>query len=126
MTVVATYSDGSQRDVTAEAFLVSSNTEVATVDKAGVVKAVRRGATAMLARYEGNYAAAPLIIMGDRSGFAWKPVPEFNYIDGLVYAKLKEMKILPSDVVRRQRFHSPALPRHDRLASRAGCRAGIS
>ncbi len=98
MTVVATYTDGSQRDVTAEAFLVSSNIEVATVDKAGVVKAVRRGSTAMLARYEGNYAAAPMIIMGDRSGFAWKPVPEFNYIDGLVYGKLKELKILPSDV----------------------------
>jgi Protein of unknown function (DUF1553)/Protein of unknown function (DUF1549)/Bacterial Ig-like domain (group 2) len=98
MTVLATYSDGSKRDVTAEAFLVSSNTEVAGVDKYGVVKAIRRGETALLARYEGNYAATSLIIMGDRGGFAWQAVPEFNYIDGLVYAKLKDMKILPSDV----------------------------
>ncbi len=98
MTVLATYSDGSKRDVTAEAFLVSSNTEVAGVDKNGVVKAIRRGETALLARYEGNYAATSLIIMGDRGGFAWQSVPEFNYIDGLVYAKLKDMKILPSEV----------------------------
>ncbi|HWY87382.1 MAG TPA: DUF1549 domain-containing protein [Gemmataceae bacterium] len=98
MTVWATYGDGSRRDVTAEAFLVSSNTEVATVDRGGVVKAIRRGETAMLARYEGNYAAASMIIMGDRSGFVWQPVPEFNFIDGLVYTKLKEVRILPAGV----------------------------
>src|SRR5262245_50376525 len=53
-TVWATYSDGSKRDVSAEAFLQSSNAEVATVDGQGLVTAVRRGETAMLARYEGN------------------------------------------------------------------------
>jgi hypothetical protein len=98
MTVAATYADGSTRDVSAEAFLVSSNTEVATIDRQGVVTAVRRGETAVLARYEGNYAAATLIIMGDRSGFAWKETPEFSWIDALVYAKLKSVKIQPSDV----------------------------
>jgi hypothetical protein len=98
MAVTATYADGSTRDVSAEAFLQSSNTEVATIDRQGVVTAVRRGETAVLARYEGNYAAATLIIMGDRSDFAWKETPEFNWIDTLVYAKLKSVKILPSDV----------------------------
>ena len=29
----------------------------------------------MMARYEGAYAATTLIVMGDRSGFAWKDVP---------------------------------------------------
>jgi hypothetical protein len=98
MTVTATYADGSTRDVTAEAFLTSSNTEVATLDKDGVVMAVRRGETAVLARYEGNYAAATLIIMGDRGGFAWQETPEYNWIDTLVYAKLKSVKVQPSDV----------------------------
>ncbi len=98
MTVLAHYADGTKRDVTSEAFVVSSNTEVATVDKLGLVTAVRRGETAMLARYEGNYAAATLIIMGDRSEFAWKETPTYNWIDTLVYEKLKQLKILPSDV----------------------------
>ncbi len=98
ITVTATFADGSTRDVSAEAFLVSSNTEVATLDRQGVVTAVRRGETAVLARYEGSYAAATLIIMGDRSGFAWKETPEFNWIDTLVYGKLKSVRILPSDV----------------------------
>ena len=97
-TVTATYGDGSTRDVSAEAFLVSSNTEVATIDKHGTVTAVRRGETAVLARYEGNYTAATVIIMGDRGTFAWQQTPEFNWIDNLVYAKLKSVKILPSDV----------------------------
>jgi hypothetical protein len=99
LTVLATFSDGAKRDVSAEAFLESSNTEVATIDKAtGVVTAVRRGETAILARYEGNYAAASLIIMGDRTGFVWQDVPTNNFIDELVYAKLKSVKIQPSDL----------------------------
>lgn len=98
LTVHATYANGTKRDVSAEAFLESSNIEVATVDKAGLVTAVRRGETAILARYEGNYAASTLIIMGDRSEFVWKETPTYNFIDELVYAKLKSVKILPSDV----------------------------
>jgi hypothetical protein len=98
MTIAAFFSDGSVRDVTAEAFLESSNTESATVDKQGLVTAVRRGETAMLARYDGNYAAATLIVMGDRSAFVYQPTPEFNWIDTLVYDKLKQLKIQPSDL----------------------------
>src|SRR5262249_30686657 len=63
MTILATYSDRSVRDVTEEAFIESSNTEVATGDKVGLVTAVRRGEATMLARYEGAYTAATLIVM---------------------------------------------------------------
>lgn len=98
MAVLATYTDGQVRDVTAEAFIESSNTEVATTDRQGTVTAVRRGETTVMARYEGSYAAAPIFVMGDRSGFAWKPAPENNYIDTLVYDKLRQVKVLPSDL----------------------------
>src|SRR5207249_4970321 len=97
MGVTATYSDGSARDVTAEAFLESSNTDIATVDRAGLVTAVRRGETATLARYEGAYTATTLFVMGDRSNFVWNDVVPNNYIDALVYEKLKQVKILPSE-----------------------------
>src|SRR6516162_4885605 len=104
MAVVATYADGGKRDVSAEAFVESSNTEVATVDKQGLVTAVRRGEATMLARYEGAYAASALIIMGDRNGFAWKDQPAYNYIDELVYEKLKSIKVLPSDLCTDEEF----------------------
>lgn len=94
--VVATYADGRVRDVTAEAFIESSNTEVAKVDKTGLLTSERRGEATMLARYEGAYAASTVVIMDDRSGFAWEPRPVYNYIDGLVDAKLKKVKVQAS------------------------------
>ncbi len=98
MAVLATFAGGRVRDVTAEAFIETSNIEVVQVDRRGVVTALRRGETGILARYEGRYAATQLIVMGDRSGFAWKPAPEYNYIDALVYKKLKKIKALPAEV----------------------------
>jgi Protein of unknown function (DUF1549)/Protein of unknown function (DUF1553) len=104
LAVIASYADGSTRDVTAEAIIDSSNAEVATVDKQGLATAVRRGETAMLARYEGSYAAVPLIVMGDRTGFAWHDTPTHNFIDTLVYEKLRELKIQPSGVCSDEEF----------------------
>ena len=96
--VVASFSDGEQRDVTALSFFESSDTEAIHVDKAGLAVALRRGEAALLVRYEGNYAAAPIVIMGDRRGFEWKDVTEYNYVDTLVYDKLQSVKTLPSEV----------------------------
>jgi hypothetical protein len=98
LVVMATYSDGRVRDVTAEAFIESSSTEKIEVDKQGLATAVRRGEAAMLARYEGAYAATTVIVMGDRSGFAWQETPINNHVDELVYNKLKKMRILPSEL----------------------------
>jgi len=96
--VLATYSDGAVRDVTAEAFLSPSDIEVLAADEGGVIKAVRRGESAVLARYEGAYAAARVVVLGDRSGFEWKQLPVYNKIDELVDAKLKAIKVQPSDL----------------------------
>ncbi|MBN9119517.1 MAG: DUF1549 domain-containing protein [Planctomycetes bacterium] len=96
--VLATYADGRVRDVTAEAFIESSNTEVATVDKTGLVTTARRGEATMLARYEGAYDASTVVIMGDRTGFAWEQRPVHNYIDALVDAKLKKVRVQASEL----------------------------
>ncbi|MBA4062833.1 MAG: hypothetical protein C0501_03840 [Isosphaera sp.] len=102
--VLATYADGRVRDVTAEAFLESSNTEIATVDKTGLVSALRRGEATMLARYEGAYAASTVVVMGDRTGFAWEPRPVHNFIDELVDAKLKKVKVQASPLAGDEEF----------------------
>lgn len=95
---IATYTDGSQRDVTAETFIDSSNTEVATIDKTGLLTTVRRGEATMLARYEGSYAASTAVSMGDRTGFTWEQRPVNNWIDELVDAKLKKVKVQASEL----------------------------
>lgn len=98
MRVLATYADGVVKDVTAEAFIESGNTEVAEADKHGLVTTLRRGEAPMLARFEGAYAATTVTVMGNRTGFAWVEPPKYNKIDELVSVKWQRMKILPSDL----------------------------
>ncbi|HEY1376996.1 MAG TPA: DUF1549 domain-containing protein, partial [Gemmataceae bacterium] len=102
--VVAIYGDGSTRDVTREAFVESGNSEVAAVASGtasaprGLLTAVRRGEAAVLARYEGAYAATTLTVMGNRDKFVWEQPPGYNRVDELVAAKWQRLKIRPSDV----------------------------
>jgi hypothetical protein len=96
--VTATYADGTVRDVTAEAFLESSLTDVVEVDKQGLATGQRRGEASLLARYEGSYAATTVVVMGDRSGFVWQDPPANNHLDTLVYNKLKKVKVQPSEL----------------------------
>ncbi len=98
MRVVATYTDGSHRDVTREAYVESGNGEVATAARPGLITSLRRGEAPILARFEGAYAATTLTVMGDRSGFVWTPPPTYGPIDELVAAKWQRLKILPSEV----------------------------
>jgi hypothetical protein len=95
--VVAKYPDGSTRDVTRDAVFSVSNGDVAEV-KNGLVRGLRRGETAVLVRYEGVYGARLVTVMGDRSGYEWVKVPEHNFIDQHVNAKLRRVKTLPSEV----------------------------
>ncbi|MBK8001836.1 MAG: DUF1549 domain-containing protein [Verrucomicrobia bacterium] len=96
--VIATYADGSTRDVTREAHFSVSNIEVTEVNGGGVVKGLRRGEAALLVRYEGIYGTALITVMGDRTGYQWADVPENNFIDQHVNTKLRKMKILPSEL----------------------------
>jgi hypothetical protein len=42
--------------------------------------------------------------MGDRSGFAWEPMEEYNHIDTLVNQKLERVKTLPSELCTDEEF----------------------
>lgn len=98
MQIKATYADGTVRDVTELAFVESGNTEVATIDTNAVITTVRRGEAPVLARFEGNYVATTITVMGDRKGFVWKQPETWGPIDELVAAKWERMKIQASDL----------------------------
>ena len=104
MVVQATYTDGTVRDVTREAFIESGNIETVQADENGLLRLLRQGEGAVLARYEGAYAATTLTVMGDRTGFTWEQPPTFNYIDELVYDKLQRVKIQPSELCADEEF----------------------
>jgi WD40 repeat protein/mono/diheme cytochrome c family protein len=96
--VLAHYSDGLWRDVTAEAFIESSEIEVATVDQRGYATSLRRGEAPLLARFEGAYAATTLTVMGDRDGFQWDAPETWSDIDVLVADKWQRLQISPASL----------------------------
>lgn len=114
--VVAYYADGASRDVTQEAFIESGNMEICKATPGGLVQAIRRGESPVLARYEGAYAAATLTVMGNRDGFAWQEPETFNTVDKLAALKWQRMKIQPSETcsdaefLRRVRLDLTGLP----------------
>ncbi|MBY0589446.1 DUF1549 and DUF1553 domain-containing protein [bacterium] len=94
--VVATYPDGSTRDVTRDAEFTASPDYVARVAEPARVQALRRGEVAILIRYEGNYAVKYLSVLDPRPDFVWSSPAAHNYIDHLVDKKLQRLKILPA------------------------------
>ncbi len=101
--VEAVFSDGHRRDVTREAFITVSDTEIAKVEGHSLI-ALRRGETPIVVRYEGAFAATTATVMGSRDGFAWVDPPVYGPIDQMVAAKWKRMKILPSDLCTDEEF----------------------
>ena len=96
--VTAIYGDGESRDVTALAVIESNIPGVAAVADAGV-KGARTGEATLLLRYQGTLATLPVTVLNPKPGFAWQPLPENNYIDRAIDAKLQRLKIQPSPVV---------------------------
>ena len=96
--VTAIYGDGGSRDVTAVAVIESNIPDVATVADASV-KGARIGEATMLVRYQGTFATLPVTVLNPKPGFAWKPLPQNNYIDRVIDAKLQRLKIQPSPLV---------------------------
>jgi hypothetical protein len=97
--VIARYADGKSRDVTKEAVIASNIPDVADVSADAVVKGERIGEATMLVRYEGKFGTVPVIVLNPKPGFAWKQLPQNNYIDQLIDAKLRRLKIQPSAAV---------------------------
>ena len=96
--VTAIYGDGGRRDVTREAIVESNVPDLAAVTDASV-KGLRMGEATLLVRYQGNLTTVPVTVLNPKPGFAWKQLPQNNYIDKAIDAKLQKLKIQPSPVV---------------------------
>lgn len=98
LSVIATYADGSQRDVTRLSNFSSSDPSIADVNMNGLVEFDRAGEVAVLARYLEEMVPVRLTYLEPKENFTWPNPPEQNYVDQHVFAKLKQMSILPSDL----------------------------
>lgn len=102
--VVAHYKDGSARDVTPLVFFSTSDEQVATVSKNGIASFKSRGSVAVLCRYLHLVDNAKLSYIRTVPGFVWNNPPEWNYVDKHVFAKLRELQILPSELCTDEEF----------------------
>lgn len=97
--VTAELSDGATRDVTRDAVFRSNEESIATVDDQGkVLTGKEPGEAAVMASYMGQVAVFRAAIPMGAPGTAFKPYPASNYIDELVFKKLRRMGIPPSDL----------------------------
>ena len=94
--VRAKYSDGSERDVTSLALFLSSNDSSGKVSPNGLVTAGDRGEAFVMARFSTFTVGVPFIVLPKDLKFSFPTTPEKNYIDTLVNAKLKNLRIAPS------------------------------
>jgi hypothetical protein len=96
MTVRAKYSDGSDRDVTGLAVFLTNNETSAKVSPDGLVTAGERGEAFVMARFETYTVGSQVLVLPKGLQFEYPAEPEANYIDALVAAKLRKLRIAPS------------------------------
>jgi hypothetical protein len=98
LAVRAHFADGSVRDVTRLTVFSSSDDGVARVDGNGLVELRQPGEAAILCRYLDVIQCVRLTYLEPRSDFRWPNPPENNYVDRHVFAKLKMLNLLPSEL----------------------------
>jgi hypothetical protein len=96
ITVRATYSDGTDRDVTSLALFMSNNDPVAKVNKQGVVTSADRGAAFMLARFNVFSVTAQVIVIPKDLVYTRPQAEAYNYVDAAVNERLHRLRIAPS------------------------------
>jgi hypothetical protein len=69
---------------------------IAKVSPDGAIEAEQSGETTVLVRYLDQQIPARLIFVPERPGFAWSNPKAGNYVDELIYAKLRTIKVNPS------------------------------
>jgi hypothetical protein len=98
LTVRARLDDGTVRDVTYLAYLSVSDEEAAEIAPDGMLRRIGGGEVTVSAAYGELQAAAQVVFLPERPGFAWTDPPEHNAIDRHVFAKLEQLRIAPSEL----------------------------
>lgn len=102
--VMARYSNGSKRDVTSLALFYSNNPNTAAINKDGLVTAKNRGDTYVFARFNRFTIGSDVIVLPSDTDYAWSNPPANNYIDELVYDRLRNVQLLPSELANDDAF----------------------
>lgn len=106
MSVMATYSDGSRRDVTRWSIYNSTEAGTATVDEKGLVSIVGEGESSITVWFNSRVTAATISVPSKTSvpPETFVNAPRNNFIDDLILAKLSRLQIPPSPAAEESDF----------------------
>ena len=111
LAVIAHYSDGTTRDVTRLTQFSSSESVYAAVDANGIVTAGPiPGEATIMARFAEKFAVCSVLIPLPTpvDAAVYDKLPRNNFIDGLVWAKLKQLNVTPSEAAGDASFYRRA------------------
>ena len=97
LAVRAHFADGTAKDVTDLTVFTSSDPD-APVTRGGLVRFGHTADASVLVRYLDGISSARLVYVRPDPAFTFKSPPPANFIDELVFAKQKELQLLPADV----------------------------
>ncbi|MDA1053306.1 MAG: DUF1549 and DUF1553 domain-containing protein [Planctomycetota bacterium] len=93
----AHFSDGTVRDVTHLAVFTSSDPAAATVTPDGFVEFQTTSATTILVRYLDQIRGSELTYVDRDPDFVYSSPPEVTFVDEHIFAKQKDLQLLPAE-----------------------------
>ncbi len=98
LSVSGTYTDGSTEDLTRKVQYSANDESVLDVSPNGEISAKRAGETAIMVRTLGRAVAARIAVIETPPMKDYPEVPRNNFIDDLVFSKLKRVNVVPSQL----------------------------
>jgi hypothetical protein len=103
--VIAQFADGGKEDVTCFCDFRNPDAETVTVSKAGQVVAKKPGDIGIRVFYRGrSRVMRALVAFPAAKTFVYPKVPEVNFIDRAVFAQLRRLNIVPSELCSDEHF----------------------
>jgi len=101
---VATYSDGTTRDVTDLARLATNNENSTPIDETGLVTAAARGESFITARFDVHTVGSQVLTLPSDLQFTASTEVPANYVDELIANKLNKLRIVHSSICTDEEF----------------------
>lgn len=98
LTVTATFADGTTEDITPFCDFKITDDAIAAVSPLGQLTPRQPGDAGLTVLYRGSVKAIRVLVPSPPRPGAYPPVPEVNGIDKEVFAKLKLMNVIPSEL----------------------------
>jgi hypothetical protein len=94
--VRARFSDGSERELTSRA-VYEVGSPIVEVTREGVIRGQTAGETVVLVRYLDLQVPVRVALIPERSDYVWQGPSPANVVDEHVFAKLRQLKLQPSE-----------------------------